>query len=576
MTSMDNSEGGSPRKAGRTSISLPSALRPARVSISNNYQMDETSQAVQQDQRSAQPGEDVFVDSAKAFDTVSPDGKTANLQSSPLSATKRLYGGTSSNNGRPLAGAASRGSIIGQSDSKNSPLRRGRGDLPSILPSSAFLTPRKPSQTPRYSQTNSAGSTTPTSAPRSTVSSTGGTYTSPSSGGTFAAQQLQPSLFLANQSTGPRVSYATGVSTSDTSPLASAQDRSSLFRSGSISTQGHANASYANANNTGTVGSTFGDAHARDSSQQGTIRSKTSREPLIAGASDSISHEQNSRRKNSKTGSISGLLGLRNSPQPSTSPRQRQESYTMQQDGNMPTLAEANEKSRASPARPSPAAFRQGNVRDQNSIDSSNNAHAHTVVHIISSKTNKPMRNYQIYRELQRQHKSTSNSVSRADKEKPSNPALAYGRTDYGGNNRFLLGGRLVTSGDSPFPFIASFLLSVVLVGTFFAFEAQWLWDASSSGVGTPGGKAIIFLFLYAALIMWTSMLRTSLRDPGIIVKGLDSEPDWESIAVPVGGEDDLTGTGMGQRPKLRYFRVRDENVSSKCECPRSSKGKEQ
>jgi len=57
------------------------------------------------------------------------------------------------------------------------------------------------------------------------------------------------------------------------------------------------------------------------------------------------------------------------------------------------------------------------------------------------------------------------------------------------------------------------------------------------------------------------------LRDPGIVVKGLDPEPDWETCAVPVGGEDDLTGTGMGQRPKNRVIRVRDEFVSSKwCE----------
>jgi hypothetical protein len=139
---------------------------------------------------------------------------------------------------------------------------------------------------------------------------------------------------------------------------------------------------------------------------------------------------------------------------------------------------------------------------------------------------------------------------------------------DYGGNNRFWLSGRLVTSGDSIWPFLASLAVASILPGAFLAFESQWLWDAnpnSAAGIGNPGGKAILFLFIYSTLIMWSSMLRTSLRDPGIIVKGLDKEPDWESVAVPVGAEDDLTGTGMGQRPKLRYFRVKDELVSSKC-----------
>ncbi|KAK9898629.1 hypothetical protein P389DRAFT_167155 [Cystobasidium minutum MCA 4210] len=544
--------------ADRPSISLPSSLQPTRVSISNNYQMDETKAEAGQRDRSDDSGENnVFSDPAKAFDTVSPDGKTVKLQASPLSATKRLYGNTSSNDARPLAGVASRGSV-GQYDSKSSsPSKRGgRGDLPSILPNSAFLTPKKPSQSVRYSQTNGALSTPRSAASTSRVPSIGGGFNTASSstGATFAEQQQrQPNLYLANQPP------------STTSPLHSAAGSTSPSRSGSTSTRDHANTSYANAGNTGTLGSSFGgESHARAVSH-GTLRSKASNEPLIAGSSPTSVEQQRSRRKNSKTGSITGLLGLRNSPHTSTSPRQRQESYsTTRQGTHMPTVSESPaEKSRTSLARPQSAMLRNGNGDVRSDAAKGSHSESHTVVPVISSKTNKPMRNYQVYRELQRQQKSTSLK----DKEKPSNPALAYGRTNYGGNNRFLLGGRLVTSGDSPLPFIASFLLSVALIGAFFAFEAQWLWDASPSGIGSPGGKAIIFLFLYAALIMWTSMLRTSLRDPGIIVKGLDPEPDWESVAVPVGGEDDLTGTGMGQQPKLRYFRVRDDNVSSKwCE----------
>ena len=560
---------------GRTSISLPSALRPARVSISNGNSHQT------QDNSSEGKTDDVF-SSAQAFDTVSPDGSAITLQSFPLSATKRLY---STNNARsPTRGSMStasgnRASIgAGASplyESKTSPSRRnGGGGLPSILPSSAFLTPRKPSHTPRYSQTNSSTYTSPTSAASSTGALAnpreGNKSTSPGDGLLFLEQQLQPSLFLA----GSHTSNATEREATTSAGLASSRDVASLNRSGSVNTHDHTKTSLAEGSNTGTVRSSFNTARARSDSRQDTLRSKTSREPLIIGNTTSIANEGRidpsgrSRRKNSKTGSITTLLGLRTHSAGSSTPRARQESATSLQNP-MPTLKEGHEKTQTSPGRADTS--RRHSTRGEQANDEERAYRGetpHTVVPILSNKTNKPMRNYQIYREMQRQHKQVSmtNSNEGGNKEKLGNPALAYGSTDYGGNNRFLLGGRLVTSGDSPFPFIASFLLSLVLPGAFFAFEGQWLWDTSPSGIGTSGGKAIIFLFLYAALIMWTSLLRTALRDPGIIAKGLDKEPDWESIAVPVGGDDDLTGTGMGQRPKLRHFKVRDEWVSSKCE----------
>lgn len=569
MTTMDESarrtEGG-----GRTSISLPSALRPARISISNGSNNTYPMQEKGNGKGNGKDDANDEVDAAQAFDTVAPDGTAIKLQSSPLSATKRLYATDSARAGNRASVGAGASPLY---EHKTSPSRRigGGGGLPSILPNSAFLTPRKPSHTPRYSQTNNAASS-PTSAGRNSTSIMSNNETarvSPGNGPLFGEQQSQPSLFLA----GPRVSDATESAppTSSSSGMGTRQDGTSLNRSGITSTHGHANSSYAEGSNSSTVRSSFNNSRGRSDSRQDTLRSKTSREPLIASNGDigskrsSEGDASRNRRKSSKTGSITGLLGLKSPLVGSSSPHTRQESASSASNP-MPTVSESNEKMLGSPGR-SPAIARHSSHNQQmnDDINHQNQSH-HTVIPIIYAKTHKPMRNYQVYREMQRQHKASSKPThANGDKEKPINPALVYGSADYGGNNRFLLSGRLVTSGDSPFPFIASFLLTIVLVGAFFAFEAQWLWDASPSGIGTPGGKAIIFLFAYAALIMWTSMLRTSLRDPGIIVKGLDPEPDWESVAVPVGGEDDLTGTGMGQRPKLRHFKVRDEWVASKC-----------
>jgi hypothetical protein len=180
----------------------------------------------------------------------------------------------------------------------------------------------------------------------------------------------------------------------------------------------------------------------------------------------------------------------------------------------------------------------------------------------VNMDLEKPMRKYEVYAGQRKELKHSRNPKT-PEEEKI---ALGYGSNHFGGNNRFLCSGRLITSGDSPFPFLASFAVVLFLPAIFLAFESQWLWSSSSTnGFGNSGGKALVIIFSYTTLVMWSSMLRTSLRDPGIIVKGLDREPDWETYAVPQGGEDDLTGTGMGQRPKLRYFKIRDETVSSKC-----------
>ena len=85
------------------------------------------------------------------------------------------------------------------------------------------------------------------------------------------------------------------------------------------------------------------------------------------------------------------------------------------------------------------------------------------------------------------------------------------------GDNRFLLWGLLMTSGDNPLPFILSYLLLLVLGGLFFGFEAAWLSRNIS--------PALIAVFAYLWLQAVVNMGVTAFRDPGILPRNLDSDP---------------------------------------------------
>lgn len=140
------------------------------------------------------------------------------------------------------------------------------------------------------------------------------------------------------------------------------------------------------------------------------------------------------------------------------------------------------------------------------------------------------------------------------------------------GGNRFLLGGLLMTSSDNPLPFIASYLLLLVLGGLFFGFEAKWL-SANLS-------PAVVAVFAYVWLLAVVNMGVTAWKDPGIIPRGLDAdppcvlgdtsyEPGRQALADP---EDPLAV------PVQRVLRIRGQTVQVKwCETcgtyrpPRSS-----
>lgn len=569
----------SSRPLGNPAISLPSALKPARVSVSSDYSGPRQSQ--QQGRQSDEVGE-----------------LRGSVGSGLPSATQQFYG---------IGGAGS-----GSSTRKGSVSSSKQGP-PSILPHSGFLTPRKPSllanQNYYASQRRGSGPSTRTS----DVSASG-------------SDVRQANMFLVDRSDKQDDENTRNTSAEYADPNHS-RDPSSARVSGSSADE--------SASPDGTAENPHiatSDAlpvkHMRAHSRQETLASKTSREPLIGysypaalqeaeegrqakdtelrgrndgRASESRDSLHGKRRKSSK-GSIGSMLGFSRSEQGSRQgSRGVVPSMHNSQANGMPTLHE----------QPSPAhqngGFAEKGGRYAPQTDKEDNdlqPKASQTLPIMNDKTHKPLKNWEL---LQRQQHYSNNIQKNKDLEQAGekgDTAVRHRRSPVwlrssdksekepfegidssqvtisplGGNNRFFLGGRLVTSGDSPFPFLASFLLTLLLPAIFLLFESQFLWSSSSSrspalssygSLGSNGGgKAIVVIFAYVTLIMWTSMLRTSLRDPGIIKKGLDREPDWESVAVPVGGEDDLTGSGMGRRPKARTIRVRDEWVSSKCRLP--------
>lgn len=475
------------------SISLPSALRSARISVSP-----------------AVPG-------SGAASTPQSHGSTTLLPGSRFSS----------------ASSTSRSS-----------------QSPSILPPSSFLNPRRPRQAKSSTQARTSVSSIPSPSSASSHYTNVGTDVLHIS----AAEARLPTLpeqIYQNVNNDYAVLNVPGVPDVDLS-------RNSSHRSG----------------------------HARAESRQETIASKASREPLLLERTTAMPTlpespvRKNNKRHGSKTSSIGSLLGfvtnnssLSGRNKDTNDPfRSEKRSPTNHSGGLVHATRDLNEK----------VDSRQQHMlnknlhlqRDLNAKDGAvRGSGPHAVVHVTDADAHKPLRNYQAYRagqkatKLATRPKHTSDNTASAEVKQ----ALGYGSELTGGNTRFYLSGRLITSGDSPFPFLASLAVMLLLPAAFFAFESQWLWNSGSStsgiSIGTVAGRAITIIFAYLTIMMWLNMLRTALRDPGIIPKGLHRDPDLETYAVPVGGVDDLTGTGMGSRAQLRMLRVRDEVVSSKwCE----------
>ena len=67
--------------------------------------------------------------------------------------------------------------------------------------------------------------------------------------------------------------------------------------------------------------------------------------------------------------------------------------------------------------------------------------------------------------------------------------------------NRFFLGGRILTGGDSPWAFIASLILVLVVSGLYFGTTCVWWWTNESPAVAAVGA--------YMCLLTISSMLAT-------------------------------------------------------------------
>ncbi len=97
-------------------------------------------------------------------------------------------------------------------------------------------------------------------------------------------------------------------------------------------------------------------------------------------------------------------------------------------------------------------------------------------------------------------------------------------------DTHYLLGGRLVTGGDSPLPFLLSVVLVLGLGGLWLGATGVWMWREGLGGSaqrGAAGGKATVVVFAYLLGIVVSSMLATALRDPG--ESGAVRTAGWES-----------------------------------------------
>ncbi|GAA6024207.1 hypothetical protein JCM11491_001285 [Sporobolomyces phaffii] len=174
-----------------------------------------------------------------------------------------------------------------------------------------------------------------------------------------------------------------------------------------------------------------------------------------------------------------------------------------------------------------------------------------------------------------RPSQSQSIQISRPFTKIPSEPILSRRSNKplrryslHQGSNRFLLSGLVLTSKDNPLPFLASLCVAAGLPALWLAFVGKGLWDNSQGEAGLgKGGKGAVIVFAYLALVMWSSMLKASLSDPGILPRDLDPSPQRKYIESD--SIDQTTGEkGPGQFvAEIKYLRVRDGVVGSKwCE----------
>ncbi|KAH0830629.1 DHHC palmitoyltransferase-domain-containing protein [Lanmaoa asiatica] len=98
----------------------------------------------------------------------------------------------------------------------------------------------------------------------------------------------------------------------------------------------------------------------------------------------------------------------------------------------------------------------------------------------------------------------------------------------YPSRNRFFCAGRLLTSGESPWAFIASLALVIAISVTWFSTTCVWWWRNESPAVAAVGA--------YMCLLTVSCMLATAFRDPGILPRDLDPDPPLPAVSPSDGG----------------------------------------
>ncbi|KAI0707632.1 DHHC palmitoyltransferase-domain-containing protein [Earliella scabrosa] len=139
-----------------------------------------------------------------------------------------------------------------------------------------------------------------------------------------------------------------------------------------------------------------------------------------------------------------------------------------------------------------------------------------SAVPILDSRTGKPMRRWQLH---------------------PS-------------RNRFFLGGRVMTGGDSPWAFVASLAAVLTIGGVYFGTTCVWWWENESPAVAAVGA--------YMCMLTISSMFATAFRDPGILPRNLDPDPPYPAAS---------SSDGDLRTPLPRDLKVRAGIVRTKY-CP--------
>ncbi|ORZ18427.1 DHHC palmitoyltransferase-domain-containing protein [Lobosporangium transversale] len=112
------------------------------------------------------------------------------------------------------------------------------------------------------------------------------------------------------------------------------------------------------------------------------------------------------------------------------------------------------------------------------------------------------------------------------------------------GQNIFLCGGRIMTSRDFP-AFIVAIMLLLVPTGLFHGFASPYLWNRLS--------PAVPIIQAYLFIITFSSMLKTSWTDPGVLPRGIDGDPP---VDTPMSFDNSASFYPPRGLPRLKEVQV--------------------